>query len=69
MVVIATLQLILDDHKITVIVLCNQVNTEITRILFPINVAKRQIKCIVEHIDVILKPGSEVICLVPPDVT
>jgi hypothetical protein len=59
-------QLVLDDHRVPSGIFRYEVDAEGASSLFALGVRKRQAHGITEHIDVLLQPPGEVVCLVFP---
>jgi len=67
-VVVGSLQLVVDDDRPPGIVLSNEVNAERACCAFALDVRKRDVENVVQNVDVLLEPGGQVVRLVPPHI-
>jgi len=66
MVVVALVQLVLDDNRVARLVFGYQIDAERTGSLLSIGAGKIQIQELIQNIDVLLEPSAEIKRLVLP---
>jgi hypothetical protein len=69
MIMVALLELVLDDDRVTRLILGHYVHAEVAGVLLSFGACQLQRDRLGQCVDVLLQPGSEVECLMLPHIT
>ena len=69
MVVVASLKLVLDDHRVALVIFGNEIHAEVSGILLPFGCGQVEVEDVVENLDVLFQPLRKVTRLMLPHIS